>query len=48
MVNLCSDNASGAAPEVLRALEAANAGWAMPYGNDDPTRRLEARVQEIF
>ena len=48
MVNFCSDNASGAAPEVLRALEAANAGWAMPYGNDDPTRRLEARVQEIF
>ena len=48
MVNFCSDNASGAAPEILRALEAANAGWAMPYGNDDPTRRLEARVQEIF
>ncbi len=47
-MNFCSDNASGAAPEILRALEAANDGWAMPYGNDDLTRRLQARVQEIF
>jgi len=47
-VNFCSDNASGAAPEILRALEAANDGWAMPYGNDDLTRRLQVRVQEIF
>ncbi len=48
MVNFCSDNASGAAPEILRALEAANHGWAMPYGEDDWTRRLQARVQELF
>ena len=47
-MNFCSDNASGAAPEILRALEAANDGWAMPYGNDDLTRRLQARVEEIF
>jgi threonine aldolase len=47
-VNFCSDNASGAAPEILRALEAANDGWAMPYGDDDLTRRLQARVEEIF
>jgi threonine aldolase len=48
MTNFCSDNASGAAPEVLRALEAAGAGAAMPYGNDDLTRRVEARLAEIF
>ncbi len=48
MVNFCSDNASGAAPEILRALAAANHGWAMPYGEDDWTRRLQARVQELF
>ncbi len=48
MVNFCSDNASGAAPEILRAIEAANSGSAMPYGNDDLTRRLEARVRDIF
>ena len=47
-MNFCSDNASGAAPEILRALEAANDGWAMPYGDDDLTRRLQARVEEIF
>ena len=47
-MNFCSDNASGAAPEILRALVAANDGWAMPYGEDDWTRRLQARVQEIF
>ncbi len=47
-MNFCSDNASGAAPEILRALEAANDGWAMPYGNDDLTHRLQVRVQEIF
>ena len=48
MVNFCSDNASGAAPEILRALEAANDGWAMLYGEDDWTRRLQAQVQEVF
>ncbi len=48
MVNFCSDNASGVAPEIMRALEAANDGWAMPYGNDDWTRRLQAQVEEIF
>lgn len=48
MVNFCSDNATGAAPEVLRALEAASRGTAMPYGNDDTTRRVEARLAELF
>jgi len=48
MVNFCSDNASGAAPQILRALEAANSGAAMPYGEDDTTRRVAARLAEIF
>ena len=47
-MNFCSDNASGAAPEILRALEAASRGTAMPYGNDDLTRRVEARLSEVF
>ena len=47
-MNLCSDNAVGAAPEILRALEAASHGTAMPYGNDDLTRRVEARLGEVF
>ncbi|MFQ5467900.1 MAG: threonine aldolase family protein, partial [Kiloniellaceae bacterium] len=48
MVSFSSDNASGVAPEILRALEAANRGPAMPYGADDETRRFEARLAEVF
>jgi len=48
MANFCSDNATGAAPVILRALEAANTGPAMPYGNDDWTRRVQARLSEVF
>jgi len=48
MVNFCSDNATGAAPEILRALEAANAGTAMPYGNDDLTHDLQAKFSALF
>jgi threonine aldolase len=48
MTNFCSDNTTGASPEILAALAAANDGQAMPYGNDPLTRRVEARFQEIF
>lgn len=48
MVNFCSDNTAGAAPEILEALAAVNRGRAMPYGNDEVTRRLEARFSEVF
>ncbi len=48
MVNFCSDNTAGAAPEIMRALEAANGGTATPYGNDDLTRRVQARLAEVF
>jgi len=47
-MNFCSDNTTGAAPEILAALTAANTGAAMPYGNDDWTRRVEARIAEVF
>jgi threonine aldolase len=43
-----SDNASGAAPEILEALAAAEAGYAMPYGNDAVTERAVARVRDVF
>ena len=43
-----SDNASGAAPEILDALVAAEAGYAMPYGNDPVTARAQERVREVF
>ena len=46
--NFISDNVTGAAPEMLAALAAANHGPAAGYGNDPLTRRLEERAQEVF
>src|SRR5688500_20365244 len=43
-----SDNVDGAAPELLDALVAANAGTASPYGDDDWTRRMVERVGAVF
>lgn len=43
-----SDNASGAAPEIFDALVRAEAGYAMPYGNDTVTARAQAMVREVF
>ncbi len=43
-----SDNASGAAPEILAALTEAEIGYAMPYGNDPLTAEAQARVREVF
>jgi len=48
MVSFTSDNASGAAPEILQALAEVNAGAAMPYGQDAVTKRVEARLAEVF
>ena len=48
MTNFCSDNVTGASPEILEALARASEGSAMPYGNDPLTRRVEARFQEVF
>ena len=43
-----SDNVGGAAPEILEALVAANAGTAAPYGDDDYTRRMAERFEAVF
>jgi threonine aldolase len=48
MTNFCSDNTAGASPQILEAVTHAAAGKVMPYGNDDLTRRVEARLQEVF
>jgi threonine aldolase len=47
-MNFCSDNVAGAAPEIVEAIARANRGPAMPYGNDEWTRRVERRLAEIF
>ena len=43
-----SDNVGGAAPEILEAIVAANAGTASPYGDDDYTRRMNAHFAGVF
>lgn len=47
-MNFISDNAYGAAPEILAALTAANDGAASPYGDDPVTARLKTRLCEVF
>src|SRR5215472_15749289 len=46
--NFYSDNVSGAAPQILQALVAANAGDTAPYGADSITEGLNARFGELF
>ena len=45
---LSSDNASGTHPLVLEAMQKANAGHALAYGNDPFTREAEAAFSELF
>ncbi len=46
--NFYSDNVPGAAPEILAALVAANAGDTAPYGADPATEGLQARFGALF
>lgn len=43
-----SDNASGAAPQVMAALQAANAGYACSYGADALMDQVRTQVREVF
>lgn len=47
-VELRSDNAAGVAPGILDAIEAANVGTAIAYGDDDVTARLQTVVRDVF
>jgi threonine aldolase len=47
-LNFASDNTAPMAPAILDALSAANAGYALGYGNDDWTKALERKFAEIF
>jgi threonine aldolase len=46
--NFYSDNVSGAAPEILRAIVDSNADDTAPYGGDPYTQRLERRMAAFF
>ncbi|MEA2873335.1 MAG: threonine aldolase [Hyphomicrobiales bacterium] len=47
-MNFASDNTAGMAPEILDAIGRANTGYALGYGNDDWTKRVEKRFAEMF
>jgi threonine aldolase len=47
-MNFASDNTAGVAPRILEALVRANDGFALGYGNDDWTRRVERRLADLF
>lgn len=47
-MNFASDNTSAAAPEIMAAVAAANAGYAMPYGNDPIMESVRARLRATF
>ncbi|MCA0271735.1 MAG: low specificity L-threonine aldolase [Proteobacteria bacterium] len=47
-MEFASDNASGAAPEILAAVMAVNAGSAPSYGTDASMERVRALVRETF
>jgi threonine aldolase len=47
-MNFASDNTAGIAAPILEAIGKANTGYALGYGNDDWTRRVEARFAALF
>jgi threonine aldolase len=46
--NFASDNTAPVAPEIVKAILAANEGAALPYGGDDWTPRAKQRFREQF
>jgi threonine aldolase len=47
-VNFASDNTGPVHPHIMEAVLAANAGAAMPYGNDETTRAARDAVRTLF
>ena len=47
-MNFASDNTAGVAPEIMAALARCNEGFALGYGNDDWTRRVEKQFADLF
>lgn len=47
-MNFASDNTAGIAPRILDAIGRAAGGFALGYGNDDVTRRVERRFSDVF
>jgi threonine aldolase len=47
-MNFASDNTAGIAPKILDAMVRASEGFALGYGNDEMTKRVERRLADLF
>jgi threonine aldolase len=47
-MNFASDNTAGIAPAILASLAGANHGFALAYGRDDATKRVNRRICDMF
>jgi threonine aldolase len=47
-MNFASDNAAGVAPEIMAAIARANEGYALAYGHDDWTGKVERAFAQMF
>jgi threonine aldolase len=47
-MHFASDNAAGVAPPILDAIKRANDGYALGYGSDALTRRVERTFSDLF
>src|ERR1700686_4461177 len=47
-MNFASDNTAGVAPAILDAIARANDGYALGYGSDAVTARVEERLAQVF
>jgi threonine aldolase len=47
-MNFASDNTAGVAPAILDAIAQANGGYALGYGEDEITARVERRLADVF
>ena len=47
-MRFASDNSGPVHPKIMASVVEANQGWAMPYGNDDVTRRAADKVRDAF
>ena len=47
-MNFASDNTAGVAPAILQAVARANEGYALGYGDDAVTARVERRLAQLF
>jgi threonine aldolase len=47
-MNFASDNAAPVAPDILEALARVNTDFALGYGNDEVTSRVERQFSELF